>query len=454
MADNIPIRDKNAATVIVRSTDNAGVHTPHHNVDTLPALHLTSLPSQHIDAFSRVRTSDPGYRFDAQFTNQIDSDLWDSLVTDDGVTGDANDGTITHDATNRMVVLTAKAGAEGVRTCVLQSHYHSPYTSGRGQLAIVTGIPDATLPVAGGEIGMGYFDGFNGAYIRCDSTGIYVGIKTTTDAPDDEVEQTLWNVDTLGAGALNPSGITLDPSKGCILVVPIQALYLGRVTFAMDIGGDIIPIHTFDHANEIDVPYIAQASLPVRYWATANNTAADVVIKAVCCSVISEGGEALQDISGRPFASRGTNTDVDAAAEAILVVRAKAQLNGINQNAVVIPTDLNVSVASSGCWIEVRRNVTVTAGDFTDVNARSVCEECFCGNVGADPVVTAGTGDLIDVFYVPATATVRGSSTTGLTGKVVLAYSHLLATADNIAIIALEGTNSEVRASLKWKEIR
>jgi hypothetical protein len=38
MADNITILDGNAGTVIVRTTDNAGVHTPHHIVDSLPDI--------------------------------------------------------------------------------------------------------------------------------------------------------------------------------------------------------------------------------------------------------------------------------------------------------------------------------------------------------------------------------------------------------------------------------
>ncbi len=467
-----------AVSLLFKSTEGVeGVHTPHVNVDsmpaveigtipavevsalpavevsTLPAVNVLTLPAQHIDAFNRIRTSDPGYRFDSQFTNQIDSDLWDSLVTDDGAAGNASDGTIAHDATNRMAVLTAKSGNEGERKCVLQSHYHSPYTPGRGQLAIVTGIMGAA-PVAGGEVGMGYFDGFNGAYIRRDSTGVYIGIKTTTAAPDEEVEQEFWNVDSLGAGQLNPSGITLNLEKGCILEVPIQALYLGRVTFAMNIGGQIIPIHTFDHANELDVPYIAQASLPIRYWATATDTASDVVMKAVCGSVISEGGADLQDIPGRQFPSTGALSN--ATSGCLMVIRCKQQLNSINQNAVVIPTDIDVSVADAGCWVNVRLNATVTAGTFTDVNSsRSVMEESFAGNAGTDPTINTATGQLLDRFWVPASNTIRTSSTRGLTGKAILCYSHLLGVGDTLSVdYDSGGATTDVNASLKWKEIR
>jgi hypothetical protein len=37
MANNISVKDASAATAVVKTTDNGGIHTPHHNVDSLPA---------------------------------------------------------------------------------------------------------------------------------------------------------------------------------------------------------------------------------------------------------------------------------------------------------------------------------------------------------------------------------------------------------------------------------
>lgn len=413
---------------------NNGVHTL--NVD------LGTMPVQHIDAFSRMRVSSPGYRFDSQLTYQIDTDLWDTKKT--------GDGAVDYDSTNRRAVLTAGTTA-GANTAVFQSHYHAPYTPGRGQLVFITYAMPSAVP-ANGEVGCGYYDGSNGIYLRKTASGLTINLATTTAAVDESIPQASWNIDPMNGSG--PSGLTLDVTKTGILIVQLQALYAGRVVVGFDVGGNVVPVHEFAHANIVANPYIAQASLPVRYWAFSSTDATPAVIHAICSSVISEGGNNLVDMQGRTFASYGENTDVDAAAEAVLVVRPKAQFNGINQNAVVIPTELDVSVTSAGCWIEVRLNATITAGDFTAVSAGSVVEECFAGNAGADPVVTAGTGTLIDKFYIPASATIRSSKSQGLGGKVVLAYSHLLAAADNIAVMAVGGNNSEVRAALKWKEIR
>lgn len=403
---------------------------------SLPALHVTSFPAQHIDAFSRVRTANPAYRFDSQFTHRIDTDLWDSAVT--------GDGAVTHDADNRMVAVVSGATA-GANTAILESHYHSPYTPGRGQLVFITfNIPDA-IP-ANGQAGVGYYDGINGIFLKSTASGVSLNITTSTDLADVEVAQASWNIDPLdGTG---PSGITLDTTKTCILIIQLQALYVGRVTIGFDIGGQIVPVHTFDHANISGFPYIASAALPVRYWANTSTDATAATINAICASVISEGGQNLFEIDGRPFAAKGTNADVDTLAEAVVVIRAKSTLNSVHSDVLGIPLGLDVTVEGSGCWIEIRRNATVTASTPADVDTASAFE------VLNSATVTADTGTLVDTFFVPASATIRTSESKGLLGKALLSYSHLLASGDNLAIMARDGTNSTVRAAIKWKEIR
>jgi hypothetical protein len=217
---------------------------------------------QHVDSFSRLRTSDPGYRFDSQFTNEIDADLWDTKTT--------GTATVTHDGTNRMTVLSASNTA-GTNEAILQSHYHSPYTAGRGMFALVTGTFGAT-PEAGGEREMGLSDGENGVYLLQTNAGMHIGIRTTTAADDEEIPQASWNHDKFdGTG---PSRITLNPATGQIFGVPLQALYVGLTITGFDVDGQFYPAHLFKHANVFAKPYLAQASLPVRYRVKSVNTAA------------------------------------------------------------------------------------------------------------------------------------------------------------------------------------
>lgn len=406
---------------------------------------VDSLPTQNVDAFSRLRTANPAYRFDSQFTYRIDADLWDKTET--------GDATVAHGATDRDVIITAGTTA-GTNTGILQSHYHAPYTPGRSQLVFITFYMPGTVP-ANGERGVGYYDGTNGVYLKETASGVTLNLETTTSADNQSATQANWNLDTLdGSGdANNPSGIELDLTKTQIMVVQLQALYSGMLVVGFDIDGEIIPVHRFLNANVLSAPYIGVASLPVRYWAKTVSDASSCIIEAICSSVISEGGDDLHNIPGREFAASGSVTD--STSGTVLVIRPKAQLNSINSHTITIPVNVHTTIEDAGCWIEVRRNATVTAGTFEDVNALSSVEVSYAGNAGTDPVVTAGTGQLIDKFYLPASGSRDSIHEAGLIGKSVLCYSHLLSNADNLAIVFNGGgATTDVYASLKWKEIR
>jgi hypothetical protein len=435
MSDNLIILDANSVSRVLKTTENAySEHTPHHNVDAFPL--------QHIDSFSRLRTSNPGYRFDSQLTYQIDSDLWD---TDDN----SGNGSVTHDYIERWAELQADDSVAS-NYAILQSHYHAPYTPGRGQLAFITFLFGA--PLAEGERKAGYWDGNDGVYLRENSGGLALVLASSTTYGDQVVAQANWNIDPLdGTG---PSGLTINTAYVQILVVQLQALYVGRVVVGFDIDGQVVPVHAFNHANYITYTYMAQASLPVRYEVTADNTAAPVTMAAICASVVSEGGDALQEIEGRPFAVKVGMAELSGtAAEVVAVLRAKEQLNSIDQNALALPVDMNVSCVNAGAWFEVYYNPTISAGTFADVDANSALEWSYLGNGGTDPAVSAN-GRLVDAVYVPAAANVRNSDSRNLAGKLVLAYSHLLAAGDSLAIIATGAAATDLWLGLKWKEIR
>lgn len=400
---------------------------------------VDTLPLQHIDSFSRLRTAHPAYRFDSQLTYQIDPDLWDTL---------ASGGSVAHEATERAAVLTATAA--GANSAILQGHYHAPYTPGRGQLAFPTFVIGPP-PGTGGFKRVGYFDGSNGIYLERLPTALNLVLKSTTSKGTETVEQVDWNIDPMdGSG---PSGIALDLMKAQILSVQMQALYAGLVIVGFDIGGQLVPAHGFYCANEEAVPYIAQASLPIRYEVGATaDTDTDVVMHAICASVISEGGAELHNIPGRQFVASGTLTDALPKA-AVLAIQCQPQLNAIEQNALAIPTEVHVVIAAAGAWIEIRRNATITAGSFAAVDSGSVME--FSNPQSTTPlVVTADTGTLIDKFYVPAAGQSRSSDSSGLLGKALLAYSHLLSEADNLVVVIDGGNNTNAFVSVKWKEIR
>jgi len=389
------------------------------------------------DPFSRLRIAGPGYRFDSQLTYTVDSDLWDTSAT--------GASTVAHDATERLATLTAGGGATD--TAILQSHYHAPYTPGRGQLVFITGVFGST-PAAGTTRRMGYFDGTNGVYLEQTSAAVNLVLKSGTALGTQTVAQASWNIDPLtGSGV---SGITLDLTKTHILVIDMQALYVGRVRVGFDIGGVIVYAHQFTHANSAAGPYIQVASLPVRYEISKTSGAGTATLKAVCATVISEGGDSLFDMDGRVFsAGNGTSSIGVTTRRPVFSIQVRNQLNSINNVGLIIPKSLEVLVRTNDCYLEIVRNGTLTGASFAAVNTtRSLANFDVAANA-------ISGGDVIFSTYVPASAQARTGDARDLGGKVAMAYSHLLGVADTLSVVATSRTGtSDVHASLVWKEIR
>jgi len=126
-------------------------------------------------------------------------------------------------------------------------------------------------------------------------TGLTVNLivrsNITGTAVDTIVSQSSWDDPMDGTGA---SGITLDITKSQIQSIDFQWLGIGRVRFALNIGGISIPIHEISHANVTVGVYMKTPTLPVRYELINVGTASGASnLEQICCSVSSEGGYQL-----------------------------------------------------------------------------------------------------------------------------------------------------------------
>jgi len=384
------------------------------------------------DSFGRLRVSNPDYRFDGQLVYTAGSDVWDSWVS--------SGGTITYDRTDRLVQITATAGG----TAVFQSHYHAPYTPGRSQLAFTT-FEMGTTP---GYLAMrraGYFDGTNGVCIEQNWDGNYLNLLSSTTNGNQRVAQANWNIDPmLGSG---PSGLALDLSQIQIFGVSLQALYIGRVICGFDIDGNFWPIHTFTHANKQTAPYIAQASLPVRYEVRSTGTNV-ISMKPVCASVMSEGGGALVDIPGRTFQQAAPSVTVSTR-RPLLSVRVRELFNQIPCNGLILPMAVSTRNNTNDILVEIVRNgvLNTPVWIYEDVGA-SIAEY--------DTSATTITGG--SPLWSGYSLTSQGLTTpitNNMLSRLVVAYSHLLGQADTLSIVATAVSgNAATVCNMTWKEIR
>jgi hypothetical protein len=395
-----------------------------------------------IDAFGRMRVSEPAYRFDSQLTYQIDSDLWDTRASGVG-------SAVSYDSTNRMAVLSGAASSGSI--AVMQSHYCPPYTPGRSHLGFVTynlGTGTGILPT-GVQKRVGMYDEINnvGLYLQQDVSGVSMNLVGGTSYAAQKVYQPQWNLDRFdGTG---PSRFSLDHSKVQILGINYQALYVGRAVMGFDIDGEFLPAHQFLHANNISFPYIKDANLPIHY-SVRTNVATGVSMNAICASVISEGGDEISDIEGRSFSVGNGVTSIGVTTRRpILSIQASGQLNSINSNTLLVLTDIDFLARTNDAYVEIIRNGTLTGPAYTPVNS---LESSTVYDISANAI--AG-GTTIHSFYAPATANTRVAVNKAMGGKIILNYSHLIGSGDRLSVVVTSrNATSDCHAGLSWKEIR
>lgn len=236
-------------------------------------------PTPQLDAFGRLRVSQPETLFDSQQRFGLDRSF---------VSNTASGGTVsfipTQSSANLTVVNTV--GSYAAR----ESKYVFMYQPGKSQLTLMTFVMS---PISSGNLRqrVGYFGSDNGYYLELSDQLYFVqrsnSLGTVTNTP---VAQSSWNMDTfLGTG---PSGITLDITKSQILFFDLEWLGVGSVRCGFVMNDQFIVAHTFQHANIVPYAYITTACLPIRYETQALTVSAPATsnLTQICCTVASEAG--------------------------------------------------------------------------------------------------------------------------------------------------------------------
>ncbi len=338
-----------------------------------------------LDAFGRLRVSEPYTLFDSQNRYAADNQF------DVSTTGTGTTTFLSNEAAVKMEVTGA-----GVGSVTRQTYRSFPYQPGKGLLVLATFVMDSSTS-ANLTQSVGYFNDSNGVFFkRTGSTNSFVLRSSSTPTPGTPsdvrtVNQANWNGDKLdGTGE---SGLTLDPSKAQILWMDFEWLGVGSVRCGFVINGIFYVCHTFDNANDITSVYMTTAILPVRYQITSTTAAVAASMKAICCSVISEGGfeQTSIDHVARRTAVLGTigNTFLP-----LVSIRLASGRTG----AVVLPNRIQVLPTTSQNYeVALIKNPTLTAASWSAVPTDS--------NVEFDVSATATTGgSIVQTDYTTASA--------------------------------------------------
>jgi hypothetical protein len=293
-----------------------------------------------VDAFGRLRVSNPFTLFDSQ--SRFAADQHYSYVTQDGGTTSFN----TNQSSVSMNVTTTSNS-----TAVAQTFRVFPYQPGKSLLIYQTFVMNAAKTELRQRVG--YFSAYNGVYLEQGANGVTFVIRTYTGGSVDDtryVSQANWNGDKLDG--LGPSGITLDLTKTQILWFDIEWLGVGNVRCGFIINGQYIVCHTFQNANQSTSTkvYMQTATLPLRYEiSNTGATASNSSMTMICSTVISEGG--YEQVNAQNIA-RPSGNGVTIANDTGLnfTPLVSCRVNSTYFGAVIIPSIVNFVATASGTY--------------------------------------------------------------------------------------------------------
>ena len=358
-------------TANVTVVDGGGSLTVDGNVNaTITGGNVaTTIGGTNLDAFGRLRVSNPVTLFDSQ-NRYIDGDQFSNIT--------ATGGNVVYVANESSFNLNVSAASGS--SVIRQSKTVQGYQPGKS-LLIMNTFAMATLK-ANCRQRVGYFTADNGIYFEAVGTQLNLVIRssTTGSVVEERIPQASWNGNTL------LSGTVLDPTLTQIFWCDVEWLGVGNVRTGFVINGVFIVCHTFQHANQPGntTVYMTTATLNPRYEITNTGaTSGASTMKQICSTVISEGGYTPSTKIGYV-----TNNTVPTRVSSANTVTAlcSIRLNPAYPDAVVVPAQLDLLL------IDVRygqfqliENATFTAS-FSNV-AGSVVQTAIHSNVITDGTV-------------------------------------------------------------------
>jgi hypothetical protein len=350
-----------------------------------------------LDAFARLRCSEPVTVFDCQYQYSDQPLFWQTFQP----VSTGSQGTETWLANESSISLAAGANTTSVAR---QTYRYFRYQPGKSQLVIMTGVLDSGVACAAGVVKrLGYYDAQNGIFFQMNGTTLQVGQRSYTSgaAVDTLVSQASWNIDKMnGTG---PSGLTINPALSQIFIIDLQWLGMGRVRMGINVNGVNYYCHEFYWANlgSNTTVYMQTANLPLRCEVinTSGGTA-NYTLKQTCSTVTTEGGYSTDLGPTYAAATASAGVSVGTSITPIISLRL-SHVYGGNGTSYTIS-----AVSANGPPAVVTISTPLTAAQLA-------------AYVGAPVTITGATGDtaINGTWVVGASSTTTSIYLTGATGS-------------------------------------
>ncbi len=418
-----------------------------------------------LDAFGRLRVSNPTTILDIRFPGQTSGD--DNFVNNNLQITSASNGTYSPDYGNSKLVISAS----GIGYYVSQSRNYCVYQPGKSLLFMGSGVLYPGIN-DGYTTRIGYFDNVtssstltnplivkNGLYFQYSGGNYSVNISSNSTVTE-AINQSDWNIDKMDGTGL--SGLTLNFQKTQLFVIDMEWLGVGRVRFGFYAYGKIQYCHQITNINAFTVPYTVAINLPICYSihnSTGSSNSANAFTQ-ICSTVISEGGYAPL---GRPFSiSTGSPNAVQIAAnieEPILFLRGNTNNpNYYHQN--IIPTSISM-IGSNVNNLILYKLVLFLAGTYTGTEPGwvNVNDSYSVSQYGTN--LASGYNSLNGIVLDQGYFYGRGTNTYSSLGdvfsnQVLQVTSNITGQSDILVLTATYVSNSgtaDVLGTLSWQEL-
>jgi hypothetical protein len=401
-------------------------------------VEISLADSTSVTAFNRLRVANEGNRADVEFIYDKQDDLVDEVTT--------GAGTVTQELNTRELVIANGAATASDRASIYT--YPCPYTPGNGQLIAITGVLDYAA-IGGGTVEL---------FLRSSISGTPVDLAT--------FPQSEWS-------SLNKAS-DVDWTKSHIFELDFQSLKVGRIRFALNKSGIVVPIAEILNDNIRNSGYwqLPQQSvfwdiknvgaetiieigygdddnaIGIRYTIPINASAS---MKAICATVKSEGGLNIQDIPGlNRGISNGTSLKtVSTTLIPLLSIRPKTTFNGFSNRGIALPKSINL-YTNNPINIVILHDSVLTGASWADVDTNDSMMEY---DVSASAV--ANGHPVLHDYAGGAKNT--GASTGNILGRTILWNRRDPSVRTGILTVAavrITTTSASVGAALNWGEIR
>ncbi len=340
-----------------------------------------------------------------------------------------NGGTVTQ-ASGMAVVGTSTTTAS---TALFQSKQHARYRAGLG--GVIRFTARFTSPVAGTEQYIGIMDeaGSSEAF----KNGYAVGYNGTTfqflrwhNDSLTAIDQADWNVDTLGAGALNPSGLTLVQTNLNVFFIPYQFLGAGAIYFFVENQNTGLPmlVHIIKYSNLNTEPSVHNPNFFHTMWVANKATTSDIILRSSSYAYFIEGKTGLIELH-QPQNSTDIREKTTITTEtAIFTIRNKAtyasKTNFIDILMLRVFASIEAASANNLANIRVVKNATIGGTpSYSDINTNNSVIEIdtagttVTGGTVLDAGLLAGKNDEVPLPLIDDRAILNPGETLTVAGE-------------------------------------